>query len=165
LKKNCSKKPSATKTVNHGPWTTKQIARRTKIKTERAEIERNDTPKENEGELIPQIGLNKYEQTTGLKRRRGMLVIMVANGDDLDHIEAAYEALAVKKTITVELENSTTTLNMVTKEDKAKRGMLTTEENEIQDNANVITENRNQFKMSWALSRRLTLWLRGPRGY
>jgi hypothetical protein len=37
---------------------------------------------------------------------------------------------------------------MATKEDRAKRGMLTQEENEIQDNINVITENRNQFKMS-----------------
>jgi hypothetical protein len=56
--------------------------------------------------------------------------------------------LAARKTITAELENSTITLNMATKEDRAKRGMLTQEENEIQDNINVITENRNQFKMS-----------------
>jgi hypothetical protein len=35
---------------------------------------------------------------------------MAANGEDVDHIEAAYEALAAKKTITAELENSTTTL-------------------------------------------------------
>jgi hypothetical protein len=66
--------------------------------------------------------LSKYEQTTGPKRRRGTLVIMAANGEDLDHIEAAYEALAARKTIAVELENSTITLNMATKEDKAKRG-------------------------------------------
>ena len=128
-------------------WATEQIARRKKIKTERAELERNDIPRDKEGKLIPQIGLNKYEQKTGLKRRRGMPVVMAANEDDLDHIEAAYEALAAKKTIAVELENSTITLTMVTKEDKAKRGLLTTEENEIQDSANAITENRNQFKI------------------
>jgi hypothetical protein len=129
-------------------WATNQIERRKKLKIERAEKERTDTPKDKEGKLIPQIGLSKYEQTTGLKRRRGTLVIMVANGEDLDHIEAAYEALAARKTITIELENiTTTTLNMATKEDKAKRGMLTQKENEIQDNINVIMENRNQFKI------------------
>jgi hypothetical protein len=129
-------------------WATKQIERRKKIKTERAEKERNDTPiRDKEGKLIPQIGLSKYEQSTGPKRRRGTLVIMVANGEDADHFEAAYEAFAARKTVTAELENSTITLSMATKEDKAKRGMLITQkENEIQDNINVITENRNQFK-------------------
>jgi hypothetical protein len=91
--------------------------------------------------------LSKYEQTTGPKRRRGTIITTVANGEDLVHIEAAYEALATRKTISIELENSTITLNMATKEDKAKRGMLTQKENEIQDNINVITENRNQFKI------------------
>jgi hypothetical protein len=90
--------------------------------------------------------LSKYEQPTGLKRRRGTAVIMAANGEDVDHIEAAYEAIVARKTIPVELENSTITLNMGTKEDRAKRDMLTQKENEIQDNINVITENRNQFK-------------------
>ena len=71
---------------------------------------------------------------------------MAANGEDVDHLEAAYEAIAKRKTITAELENSTITLNMSNKEDKAKRDMLTQKENEIQDNINVITENRNQFK-------------------
>ena len=108
---------------------------------------RTDTPKDNEGKLIPQIGLSKYEQSTGLKRRRGTIVIMVANGEDVDHLEAAYEAIATRKTIAVELENIAITLNMSCKEDKAKRDMLTQKENEIQDNINVITENRNQFKI------------------
>jgi hypothetical protein len=47
----------------------------------------------------------------------------------------------------LQLENSTTTLNMSNKEDKAKRDMLTQKENEVQDNIKVITENRNQFKI------------------
>jgi hypothetical protein len=76
-------------------WATNRIERRKKLKIERAEKERTDTPKDKEGKLIPQTGLSKYEQTTGLKRRRGALVIMVANGEDVDHIEAAYEALLV----------------------------------------------------------------------
>jgi hypothetical protein len=50
--------------------------------SEREEKERNDTPKENEGKMIPQTGLSKYGQPTGLKRRRGTTVIMVANGED-----------------------------------------------------------------------------------
>jgi hypothetical protein len=128
-------------------WAANQIERRKGIKIERAKKESTDIPKDKEGKLIPQTGLNKYEQTTGLKRRRGSLVIMVANEEDLDHTEAAYEALAARKTIALELENSTTTPNMTTKEDKAKRGMLTQKENEIQDNINVIMENRNQFKV------------------
>ena len=37
---------------------------------ERKEKEKNDTPNGNEGELIPQIGLSKYEQSIGLKRRK-----------------------------------------------------------------------------------------------
>ena len=115
--------------------------------SEREEKERKGTPKEKEGKLIPQIGLSKYEQPTGLKRRRGTIAIMVANEEDVDHFEAVYEALATRKTIGVELEDSTITLNMSSKEDKAKRDMLTQKENEVQDNINVITENRNQFKI------------------
>jgi hypothetical protein len=143
------------------PWATEQIERSKGFKTERAEKERTDTPKDNEGKLVPQNGLSKYEQTTGLKRRRGALIVMVANGEDLDHIEAAYEALGARKTISIELENSTITLNMATKEDRAKRGMVTQKENEIQDNINAITENRNQVPpccsrlgpdLRWALS-------------
>jgi hypothetical protein len=77
---------------------------------EREEKEKNDTPDENEGKLIPQIGLSKYEQSMGLKRRRGTIVIMIciADGEDLDQFEAAYEALAARKTIKVELENNNT---------------------------------------------------------
>ena len=71
-------------------------------------------------------------------------MIMVANGEDVGHLEAAYEALATRKTISVELEDSTITLNMSSKEDKAKRDMLTQKENEVQDNIKVIMENRNQ---------------------
>jgi hypothetical protein len=97
------------------------MERNSALLTERAEKERTDTPKENEGKLIPQIGLSEYEQPTGLKRRRGTIVIMVANGEDVDHLEAAYEAIAKRKTISVELENSTITLNMSSKEDKAKK--------------------------------------------
>ena len=110
MKKHCSRKPWATKTANDGPrknW--KGI--RYLLKTERAEKEKTDTPKDNEGKLIPQIGLSKYEQSIGLKRRRGTAVIMVANGEDVCHLEAAYEAIATRKTITAELENSTITLN------------------------------------------------------
>jgi hypothetical protein len=40
------------------PRATEEMTRRKKIKTERAELERNGTPKENEGKLTPQIGLN-----------------------------------------------------------------------------------------------------------
>jgi hypothetical protein len=47
----------------------------------------------NEGTLIPQIGLSKYDQITGLKRRRGTLIIMVAEEGDLDHLETSYDAL------------------------------------------------------------------------
>jgi hypothetical protein len=128
-------------------WATEKMERKSVLMNDRAEKDRADTPKDNEGKLIPQIGLSKYEQSTGLKRRRGTVVIMVANGEDIDHLEAAYEAIATRKTIAVELENITITLNMSSKEDKAKRDMLTQKENEIQDNINVITENRNQFKI------------------
>jgi hypothetical protein len=127
-------------------WATNKMEKNKMLLSEREEKEKNDTPEENEGKLIPQIGLSKYEQPTGLKRRRGTTAIMVADGEDVDHLEAAYEALATRKTISVELENSTITLNMGNKEDKAKRDMLTHKENEVQDNIKVITENRNQFK-------------------
>jgi hypothetical protein len=72
---------------------------------------------------------------------------MVADGEDVDHLEAAHEALATRKPISAELENSAIALNMGNKEDKAKRDMLTQKENEVQDNIKVITENRNQFKI------------------
>ena len=72
---------------------------------------------------------------------------MIADGEDLDHLEAAYEALAARKTIRVEFENNNTIiLSMGNKEDKAKRDMLTHKENEVQDNIKVIMENRNQVK-------------------
>ena len=80
--------------------------------------------------------------------RRGTIAIMVADGEDVDHLEAAYEALATRKTIRAELENSNTiTPNMGNKEDKAKRDMLTHKENEVQDNIKVIMENRYQVKI------------------
>jgi hypothetical protein len=145
LKKNCSKKLSAPKTVNK-VWATEQIERGTKIKSDRAEKEKNDAPKENEGTLIPQIGLSKCDQITGLKRRRGALITMVAKGENVDRIEAAYEALALMETIKVNLGDRIIALNMVTKGDKAKRGMLTQGENEIQDNIKAIIDNRNQIK-------------------
>ena len=73
---------------------------------------------------------------------------MIADGEDLDQFEAAYEALAARKTTKAELENNNTiTLNMGNKEDKDKRDMLTHKENEVQDNIKVITENRSQFKI------------------
>ena len=42
--------------------------------------ERTDKPSPNEGKLIPQIGLDKCDQITGLKRGHGVLIIMVAKG-------------------------------------------------------------------------------------
>ena len=73
---------------------------------------------------------------------------MTTDGEDLDQYETAYEALAERKTIRIELgNNNTITLNMGNKEDKAKRDMLTQEENEVQDNIKVIMENRNQVKI------------------
>jgi hypothetical protein len=69
---------------------------------------------------------------------------MVANGEDVDYIEAAYETLATRRTVNVDLGDSTITLNMVTKEDRAKRGMLTQEENEIQDNIKHQSDHRKQ---------------------
>jgi hypothetical protein len=86
-------------------WATNKMEKNKTLLAEREEKEKNDTPNENEGKLIPQIGLSKYEQSIGLKRRRGTIVIMVADGEDVDHLEAAYEALATRKTIRAELEN------------------------------------------------------------
>jgi hypothetical protein len=55
--------------------------------------------------------------------------------------------LAEKKTTRIEMgNNNTITLNMGNKADKAKREMLTQEENEVQDNIKVITENGYQVK-------------------
>jgi hypothetical protein len=45
--------------------------------------------------------LGKYNQITGLKRRRGGLIIMVAKEEDVDHIETAYGALAQQGTIKI----------------------------------------------------------------
>jgi hypothetical protein len=131
---------------NRKAWDSEQIERRIKIKDDRAEKEKNDVPKENEGMLIPQIGLSKYDQITGLKRRRGILIIMVAKGESVDHIEAAYDAIAQLETIKANLGDRIITLSMVTKGDKAKRGMLSQGENEIQDNIKTITDNRSQIK-------------------
>jgi hypothetical protein len=125
-------------------WATEKMEKNKILLSEREEKERNDTPKENEGKLIPQIGLSKYEQSIGPKRRRGTAVIMVADGEDVDHLEAAYEALATRKTVSVGLKNSTITLNMSNKEDKAKRDMLTQKENEVQDNINVQRDHGKQ---------------------
>jgi hypothetical protein len=115
---------------------------------ERQEKEKNDTPNENEGKLIPQIGLSKYEQSMGLKRRRGSIVMMIADEEDLDHFDTAYEAFAERRTARIDLgNNSIITLDMGNKADKAQRDMLTQEENEVQDNIKVIMENRNQVKI------------------
>jgi hypothetical protein len=61
---------------------------------ERAEKERTDRPSPNERKLIPQIGLDKYDQVIGPKRRRGVLITMAAQGVNVDHVETSYEALA-----------------------------------------------------------------------
>jgi hypothetical protein len=52
-------------------WATNKMEKNKILLTEREEKEKNGTPKENEGKLIPQTGLSKYEQSIGLKRRRG----------------------------------------------------------------------------------------------
>jgi hypothetical protein len=83
---------------------------------------------------------------TGVKRRRGVLIIMVAKGGDVDHIETAYEALAQQGTTKISLGEMAIALQMTTKEDKAQRSMLTQEESEIQDNIQTIANNRNQVK-------------------
>ena len=114
----------AQRNENSKEWATKKMEKNKKLIAERKEKEKNDTPNENEGKLIPQIGMSKYEQSIGLKTRRGAIVIMIADGEDLDQYETAYEALAERKTIRIELENNNTiTLNMGNKEDKAKRDM------------------------------------------
>jgi hypothetical protein len=69
-------------------WATEKMEKNKVLLSEREEKERNDTPKENEGKLIPQTGLSKYEQSIGIKRRRGTIVIMVADGEDVGHLEA-----------------------------------------------------------------------------
>ena len=74
------------------------------------------------------------------------MIIMVAKGGDVDHIETAYEALAQQGTIKISLGEMTIALQMTTKEDKAQRSMLTQEESEIQDNIQTIANNRNQVK-------------------
>jgi hypothetical protein len=71
----------ALSTKNSKVWATEQIERGITIKSDRAEKEKGDVPKENEGTLIPQIGLSKYDQIAGLKRRRGTLIIMAAKGE------------------------------------------------------------------------------------
>jgi hypothetical protein len=129
-------------------WATKKMEKNKKPLDERQEKEKNDIPNENGGKLIPQIGLSKYEQSMGLKRRRGSIVIMTTDEEDLCHYDTAYEAFAEMRTARIDLgNNNTITLNMGNKEDKAKRDMLTQEENEVQDNIKVIMENRYQVKI------------------
>jgi hypothetical protein len=47
-------------------WATGKIERSKILKTERAEKERTDTPKDNEGTLIPQIGLSSVPPLTSV---------------------------------------------------------------------------------------------------
>jgi hypothetical protein len=73
---------------------------------------------------------------------------MTTDEEDLCHYDTAYEAFAEMRTARIDLgNNNTITLNMGNKEDKAKRDMLTQEENEVQDNIKVIMENRYQVKI------------------
>ena len=84
----------------------------------------------------------------GLKRRRGSIVIMVAGEEDLDYYENAYESLAETVTIKADLgNNNIITLTMGNKEERAQRDLLTQEEKEVQDNIQVIKENRYQVKI------------------
>jgi len=134
--------------VKSKDWASKKLEKNKKLMEERQEKERKDTPSSEEGKLIPQIGLSKYEQDMGLKRRRGSIVIMVAGEEDVDYYENAYESLAETVTIKADLgNNNIITLTMGNKEERAQRDMLTQEENEVQDNIQVIKENRYQVKI------------------
>jgi hypothetical protein len=74
---------------------------------------------------------------------------MAAQGENVDHIDTAYEALAQMETIKTRLGERTIALNMATKGDKAKkRSMLAQGESEIQDNIKTITDNRSQSRPS-----------------
>jgi FtsZ-binding cell division protein ZapB len=54
--------------------------------------------------------------------------------------------MAQKGSIKIALGEKTITLHMTTKEDKAKKSMLTQEESEVQDNIRKIINDRNQVK-------------------
>ena len=84
-------------------WATKKLEKNKKLLEERQEKERTDTPSAKAGKLIPQIGLSKYEQDMGLKRRRGSIVIMVTDGEDVDYFESAYEAFAERGALKIDL--------------------------------------------------------------
>jgi hypothetical protein len=84
----------ALKTRGAKEWAEKEIEREKKVITERAELERNDKPSDNEGKLCKQEGLNKYDQKIGLKRSSGKNSIVVAKEEDLDPFEQAYEVMA-----------------------------------------------------------------------
>ena len=111
----------------------KEIERKKKIITERAELERNDKPNDNEGKLCKQEGLNKYEQKTGLKRSSGKISSMVAKEEDLDPFKQAYEVMAKEGPANMTIGTKTSTLHMATKQERANRGMLTQEESKIQE--------------------------------
>ena len=134
--------------VKSKDWASKKLEKNKKLIEERQEKERKDTPSFEAGKLIPQIGLSKYEHDMGLKRRRGSIVIMVAGEEDVDYYENAYESLAETVTIKADLgNNNIITLTMGNKEERAQRDLLTQEEKEVQDNIQVIKENRYQVKI------------------
>ena len=73
---------------------------------------------------------------------------MVTDEEDVDYFENAYEAFAERRTLKIDLgNNNIITLTMGNKADRAQRDMLTQEENEVQDNIQIIKENRYQVKI------------------
>jgi hypothetical protein len=83
-----------------------------------------------ESRLFMQEVLNKYDKKTGPKGSRGIISIMAAKEEDLDHFETAYEVMAQKGSIKITIGDKAIALNMATKKERANRSMLTQEESE-----------------------------------